>query len=74
LTKGKSNLTTSTVAGADDFRLSHARKALQEELGTDRWSITRLGSLWHDDAAQEHVIRAVWVEPIGALTRQAATL
>jgi hypothetical protein len=36
LTKGKSNLTTSIVAGADDFRLSHARKALQEELGTDR--------------------------------------
>jgi hypothetical protein len=30
-------------------------------------------SLWHDEATQEHVIRAVWVEPIGDSTRQAAT-
>ena len=72
-TEGKSIPTTNIVADWDDFRLSQARKALEEEIGTNLWAATRLGPLWHDEKAEEHVIRAVWEERIGDATPQAAT-
>jgi Caspase domain len=52
----------------DHARLDRARGALRELTGTDLWAIAHLGPVWHEPAAEEVVIRAVWRERIGNIT------
>jgi caspase domain-containing protein len=52
----------------DNARLERARRDLREVVGTDLWAIAHLAPVWHDPAAEEHVIRAVWRDRIGIVT------